>query len=267
MIVSRAVAAGDEECETGVDPHRPRLCGDEPGRRQRKKRATYLALRAAALDLVSERGFANVTVEDIAEAVDVSVRTFFNYFSSKEDALVGEDPQLGEAVRAELLAIPAEVAPLEALRRVVVGRLRAIAEDLDLSGEDHDVWARRFAAVHSQPEVRLAYAKHLTAIERSIADTLVVRMGSEAYRSEAALITAVAMAAMRTVAQESGTGGVEALIDRAETAFDLMASGFRLAPWDRPPGGADSARDGASCGTDGRAKASPADRKNGMTAR
>lgn len=198
-----------------------------PGRRERKKRATYLALRAAALDLVSERGFANVTVEDIAEAVDVSVRTFFNYFSSKEDALVGDDPQLRESIRAELLALPGEVPPLDALRHVLVGRLRAMAEDLDLSGEGHEVWARRFAAMHAQPEVRLAYAKHLAVVERSIADTLVERMGGETSRGEAALITAVAMAALRTVTQEKGTDGLEALIGRTQAAFDFMASGFR----------------------------------------
>ena len=62
------------------------------GRRDRKKHATRQALRDAALQLVTERGFANVTVEDIAEAVDVATRTFFNYFPSKEAAVIGADP-------------------------------------------------------------------------------------------------------------------------------------------------------------------------------
>ena len=202
---------------------------DSPGRRERKKRATYLALRAAALELVSERGFANVTVEDIAEAVDVSVRTFFNYFSSKEDALVGEDPALREALRAEILALPSEVPLLEALRHVVLGRLRAIAEDLDVSGEDHEVWARRFAAVHAQPEVLVAYAKHLTVVERFLTDALVERLGGdESVRPEVAVVTAAALAVMRTVHQQDGLGGIEAVIERTTAAFDLMAAGFRL---------------------------------------
>ena len=234
MTSQRALRAGghDPGGPGGPGEPEPGVQAEPPGRRERKKRATYLALRAAALDLVSERGFCNVTVEDIAEAGDVSVRTFFNYFSSKEDALVGDDAQGREAMRAELLALPAEVAPLEALRAVVLGRLRAIAADLDLSGEDHDAWARRFAAVHAQPEVQLAYAKHLTVVEQLVTDALVERMGGETHRQAAAVVTAAAMAVMRavmrTTVQRDGDGAIEAVVEGTAAAFDLMASGFHL---------------------------------------
>lgn len=57
--------------------------------RERKARVTQAALEAATIDLALEVGLANVTTDQIADRADVSPRTFFNYFASKEDAVVG----------------------------------------------------------------------------------------------------------------------------------------------------------------------------------
>jgi AcrR family transcriptional regulator len=59
-----------------------------PGLRERKKQATRKALREAALRLALERGRDDVRVDDIAEAAGVSPRTYNNYFSSREQAIV-----------------------------------------------------------------------------------------------------------------------------------------------------------------------------------
>ncbi|MGH9303541.1 MAG: TetR/AcrR family transcriptional regulator, partial [Acidimicrobiales bacterium] len=91
----------------------------EAGLRERKKHATRRALQDAALALATERGPDHVTIEAISEAADVSPRTFFNYFSCKEEALVGEPPALGQRLRAVLEAAEPGTPLVTALREMV----------------------------------------------------------------------------------------------------------------------------------------------------
>jgi AcrR family transcriptional regulator len=71
------------------------------GRRERRAAETRLRLFRCALQLFSERGFPNVTVEDITEAADVGKGTFFNYFESKDYVIgVFAEIQLGKVHEA-----------------------------------------------------------------------------------------------------------------------------------------------------------------------
>lgn len=85
------------------------------GRRQRKKLTTRQALRDTALGMFAERGFAATTVADICEAVDVSERTFFRYFASKEDVLLSDLAELLADAAAAVAGRPADEAPLDAI--------------------------------------------------------------------------------------------------------------------------------------------------------
>ncbi|WP_198411705.1 MULTISPECIES: TetR/AcrR family transcriptional regulator [Cryobacterium] len=67
---------------------------EEPGLRERKRLATRRAIQRAVLTLSCQRGLEKVTVEEISREADVSPRTFFNYFSSKDAALVGDELDL-----------------------------------------------------------------------------------------------------------------------------------------------------------------------------
>src|SRR4029450_2937018 len=100
----------------------------QPGRRERKKLATRQALQDAALRLVAERGLEQVTVEDISDAADVATRTFFNYFPSKEEALLGDAPRNAAAVHRLVMERPAAESPPEAVCQVLRPMILELAE-------------------------------------------------------------------------------------------------------------------------------------------
>jgi AcrR family transcriptional regulator len=88
---------------------------DRPiGLRERKKARTRAAIREHALRLFREQGYHGTTVEQIAEAAEVSPSTFFRYFPTKEDVVLRDDfDVLGtEAFEAQ----PAELNPVAAFR-------------------------------------------------------------------------------------------------------------------------------------------------------
>src|SRR5215831_13100654 len=87
-----------------------------PGLRERKKQATRAALRTAALRLALERGPGNVRVEDIAEAAGVSPRTYNNYFSSREQAIIAAvTAERASRIAAALAHRPAETGLADAV--------------------------------------------------------------------------------------------------------------------------------------------------------
>ncbi|MGA3351858.1 MAG: TetR family transcriptional regulator [Acidimicrobiales bacterium] len=211
----------------------PDLVGDHVltvagGRRDRKKQATRRSLRNAALELVAMHGFAHVTVEDIAEAADVATRTFFNYFPSKESAVIGADPERIEELRADLLARPADEPPLEVLGSVLVRYAATIDEDFDEFGEGKRAWFQRFSAVRADPDLAYAYAAHMAEVEESLAIAIAERLGTDPRHDPyPALVTATALAAARVAAiYWSADGGEDSLARLTRVAISSLASGL-----------------------------------------
>jgi AcrR family transcriptional regulator len=195
--------------------------------RERKKLATRRSLRRHALDLVARRGFVHVTVEDIAEAADVSPRTFFNYFPSKEAALFGADPERVAALREGVLrAAPGEPA-LDALRQVLVAEARKVTSELGELGDPQDM-LRRMKVVRADPHLRAAQSAHMANIESALAEALAERLGKDSARDPyPALLASVAGAVIRaTTVFWASTGGAEPLDQLTDRAFRALADGM-----------------------------------------
>jgi len=115
---------------------------DQP--REQRAALMHLELEDAALRLFEERGFGAVTVEDIASAAHISVRTFYRYFPAKEDVLQVRIERRADALRAALAQRPADEPPLHSLR-VALAEVVAV--------EDADLVRRWVAVVAATPNV------------------------------------------------------------------------------------------------------------------
>jgi AcrR family transcriptional regulator len=163
---------------------------DELGRRERKKLETRSALHRAALQLVSEFGL-EVTVDDICRAVDVSSRTFFNYFSSKEEAIVGEAP-----------AVPSDDQLAEFEAGGPTGELLAdlhqvIATHLDASLPSLQELHLRRVILDQHPELAARFMGGFVAIERRLVLAAARRLDTSTDALEPQIVGSLATAAMR----------------------------------------------------------------------
>ncbi len=129
------------------------------GLRERKKRQTRQALQASARRLVLERGFDNVGVAEIAEAANFSKRTFFNYFESKEAAVV--DPPDGQLTL--MLAALNATDPAEPLLS------RVCAAHAVVSASDLDDFATRWRLIRSTPALYQRFNEVMAIIEAIVA--------------------------------------------------------------------------------------------------
>jgi AcrR family transcriptional regulator len=190
------------------------------GLRERKKLATRLALHQAALQLVADSGLDAVSVEAVAERADVSPRTFFNYFPTKDDAVLGLDPD-GEQHQVEaFLARPARETPLEALRAVAREQAAAMAGETDL-------WPLRLRVIEAHPALLGRLAAAFGRSERALAAAIAQRSGGAADDLHPQLLAGVFGVAMRTALHRwLATGFTASLPDLVDEAWAALAAGL-----------------------------------------
>ncbi len=163
------------------------------GLRERKKAATREALGDAAWSLCVERGLDGVTVEQIARAAGVSLRTFFNYFSSKEEAVVAGDTATALAFVHEFAARPFDEPVLVALRNALQSIYPRYV-DLDRLRQLREL--RQHPAL--LPHVFAAYSAREQALAAAIAERCGLDPLEDPYPAVAA---STFLASMRAVLQ------------------------------------------------------------------
>ncbi|WP_433257163.1 TetR family transcriptional regulator [Streptosporangium sp. CA-135522] len=193
------------------------------GRRERRKRATRAALSEAALRLCAERGVANVTAEQIAEETGVALRTFFNYFSCKEEAVVAGDAVIAEAIVAAFRKRPGPEPVLVALRAAV---LEVVDE------EELRLRAEQLRVLRGDPALLPYQLKAFAAHERALAAAVSERAGVGDGDLYPGLVASCVLSALRVAIQRwlSESGPLGALVDAVVAQLDAGLG----APLDRP---------------------------------
>ncbi|KAB8194854.1 TetR family transcriptional regulator [Nonomuraea phyllanthi] len=165
------------------------------GRRERKKQATRAALREAALRLAIRDGVENLTVERIADEADIALRTFFNYFSSKEEAVVATVSSAAEALIAEFRARPRTESVLRAFREAVL----VILNESDDANRHYLAVVR---LIHRTPSLVPQQLAVLAAQEKALAEAIRERVDAAEGSVYPAVCASAVLAALRIVVNQ-----------------------------------------------------------------
>ncbi|RPE78736.1 TetR family transcriptional regulator [Frondihabitans sp. PhB161] len=146
----------------------------KPGLRDRKREETRRRLETAAVDLVLRNGLERATVDEISALADVSSRTFFNYFDTKEDAILGiHDAELTPDDIAEHVRATDGADPIESTVMLLIGLIRPSIQGQALDDQ-------RLEVLRRYPQL---FSRHMIQMTRMIdglvkATTTILEMGS-----------------------------------------------------------------------------------------
>lgn len=197
---------------------------DDPprlGLRERKKAKTRAMIQEQALRLFREQGYEGTSIEEIADAAEVSPSTVFRYFPTKPDLVIYDDldERMIEAFRSQ----PPELNAVQALRASFASGFGAAA------GEELALQLERALLMRSVPELRAAMLDEFSRTVREIADMVAERSG-RSTDDDAVLALAGAVIGLSIAAwfASGGDDWVTRYLERVDTGMALLESGFRL---------------------------------------
>ncbi|UYM04007.1 TetR/AcrR family transcriptional regulator [Solicola gregarius] len=212
---------------TSPHPERP------VGLRERKKARTRDAIQREALRLFTEQGYDATTVEQIAEAAEVSPSTYFRYFPTKEEPVIYD--RIDPILMASFLDQPAELTPLQAVRVAI----REVLQQLP--AEESELEAMRHRLIFGVPELRARIVERMVDTMSVLADAVAERVGCERGDERVQVFTGCVLGAM--LAGAYGRDGSDLtepppmltseMVARVDRALKLLENGV---PFERADG-------------------------------
>jgi len=197
---------------------------ERPSLRERKKARTRAAIREHALRLFREQGYTATTVDQIAEAADVSPSTFFRYFPTKEDVVLQDDVDL--LALAAFEAQPPGLSPVAAFRAAT----RDVFAALDAEGQARLQETAELTL--TVPELRARAMDEFARTIGVIAQAAARRAGRDpddfAVRNMAGAIVGVIMAATMPWSDWAGGSDCADLLERIDAALAHLEAGLPL---------------------------------------
>ena len=200
-------------------PKRPdREAFAEQGLRSRKQARTRRELERAALTLFEANGYEETTVEEIAAAVEVSPRTFFRYFGSKEDVLFGDEQDQVAELRRIIRDCPNAAIDMSALEEVLLTFTNYLSSE-------HQPLLTRAALVAQNPRLGERSLKVLRSWEVTLAGELASQAGMDAPDLRLWVLAASRMGALNVAVRVwQASDGEGSLVTVAKRALDLASN-------------------------------------------
>jgi AcrR family transcriptional regulator len=197
------------------------------GLRERKRRETRAALSLAATRLCVQRGWENVTVDDIAAAANVSARTFRNYFSTKAEAVAAGHLERMLRIADDLRARPGSEPLWTAITNSIAAQFEPPARKSEALQDAHR-WVERIRFILTEPAIRGEVLKASAAAQVELAEVIAERVGARRTKDlypqvAAVVVTAVVGTVMDRWLCDGPSGPIVPLL---RETFELVATGF-----------------------------------------